>query len=352
MEIRDCNPMTARTMSAQLMKTVKTLKDLAELAGVTSGTVSRALAGSNLVTATTRELIVKLAREHGFTPNVTARNLRTRRTGVIGVVIPLGHETAQQFSDPFFIVLLGLLADSLTARGFNLLLSRIVPTDENWLLRFAHSGQVDGVIVIGQSDQSAVLDAMAERYKPLVVWGSHVSGQVHCSVGSDNFRGGQIAAQHLIERGCQRIAFFGDPRALEINQRLEGCRAAMMQAGLGEGLTVLPAHLVAEVAGPEISAYLSSTDERPDGIVAASDVIAMSALRALAEHGLSVPGDVKVIGYDNLALCEQTVPRLTTIAQDLEQGAQMLAEIVQRRIAGEDVESVVMEPRLVVRAST
>jgi DNA-binding LacI/PurR family transcriptional regulator len=331
---------------------VRTLKDLAELAGVTSGTVSRALAGSDLVTPATRDLIVRLAREHGFTPNVTARNLRIRRTGAIGVVIPLGHETAQQFSDPFFIAMLGSLADALTQRGYNLLLSRIVPKDQNWLWNFAHSGQVDGVIVIGQSDQSAVLDAVAERYNPLVVWGSHVAGQVHCSVGSNNFRGGQLAAQHLIERGCKRIAFFGDPRALEIAQRLEGCRAAMQQAGLGDELTVLPAHLVAEVAGPEISAYLSATDERPHGIVAASDVIAMSTLRALAEHGLAVPGDIKVIGYDNLALCEHTVPRLTTIAQDIEHGAEALAEIMQQRIVGKDAQSLVMEPRLIVRAST
>ncbi|MDE2403454.1 MAG: LacI family DNA-binding transcriptional regulator [Sphingomonadales bacterium] len=339
-------------MSRSPMKPVKTLKDLAALAGVTSGTVSRALAGSDLVTPATRDLIVRLAREHGFTPNVTARNLRTRRTGAIGVVIPLGHETAQQFSDPFFITMLGGLADALTDKGYNLLLSRVVPKDENWLWNFAHSGQVDGVIVIGQSDQSAVLDAVAERYKPLVAWGSHVSGQAHVSVGSDNFRGGQLAAQHLIERGCRRIAFFGDPRALEIGQRLEGCRAAMDKAGLADQLSVLPAHLVAEMAGPEIAAFLSSTENRPQGIVAASDVIAMSALRALSEHGLSVPADVKVVGYDNLPLCEHTVPRLTTIAQNIEEGAEKLADIVVRRIAGEDVPSVIMQPRLVIRAST
>ena len=334
------------------MKPVKTLKDLAELAGVTSGTVSRALAGSELVTPATREMIVALAREHGFTPNVTARNLRTRRTGAIGVVIPLGHETGQHISDPFFITMLGLLADSLTGRGYNLLLSRVVPEDDNWLINFANSGQVDGVIVIGQSDQSAVLDAVAERYMPLVVWGSHMAGQAHCSVGSDNYRGGQLAAAHLIERGCTRIAFFGDPRAIEIGQRLEGCRAAMRRAGIEEQLTVLPAHLIPESAHPDITAYLSSTNPPPQGIFAASDVIAVSTLRALAEAGLSVPGDVKVIGYDGLALCEQSMPPLTTIAQDLAQGAEKLVEIVLKRIAGEDIHSVILQPRLVVRKST
>jgi DNA-binding LacI/PurR family transcriptional regulator len=214
------------------------------------------------------------------------------------------------------------------------------------------SGRVDGVIVIGQSDQSATLDAVAARYKPLVVWGGHGAGQVHCSVGSDNRKGGDLAASHLIAQGCERIAFFGDPKAQEIAQRLDGCRDAMERAGLGDQLTVVPAHLVAEAAHPDIAAYLGQADQRPQGIFAASDVIAMSALRALAEQGLSVPGDVRVIGYDGLAMGEQTVPRLSTISQDLTEGAAHLVDMLLRRIAGEDTDSVVMAPKLVVRMSS
>ncbi|MDE2301591.1 MAG: substrate-binding domain-containing protein [Sphingomonadales bacterium] len=334
------------------MKRPKTLKELAALAGVTSGTASRALAGSELVTPATRDMIVALAREHGFTPNVSARNLRMRRTGTIGVIIPLGHETEQHVSDPFFITMLGLLADALTTRGYNLLLSRVVPRNDNWFWNFMRSGHVDGVIVIGQSDQSSVLDAVAERYKPLVVWGGHVAGQAYCSVGSDNFRGGQLAAQHLIDRGCKSLAFFGDPRALEIGLRLDGCRAAAARAGLSDALTVLPVHLVAERARSDIVAFLAATPQPPQGIVAASDVIAVSALRALAEAGLAVPGDVKVTGYDGLTLGEHTMPPLTTITQDLVQGAERMVDIVIRRIAGEDIHSVIMQPRLLVRQSS
>ncbi len=334
------------------MNRVKTLKDLAQIAGVTSGTVSRALAGSSLVTDKTREMIVALAREHGFTPNATARSLRTRKTGAIGVLFPLGHETGQSISDPFFMTMLGLLADALSARGYNLLLSRIVPTSPDWLINFANSGQVDGLIVIGQSNQSEVLDAVAQQFQPLVVWGSYVAGQVHCSVGTDNFRGGQLAATHLLERGCRRIVFMGDPRPPEIGQRLDGCRDVLSRAGLADQLSVLPSHLVAEVAHPDIAAWLSSIETRPHGIVAASDVIAMSALRALFEFGIAVPDEVKVIGYDGLEIGEHTVPRLTTIAQDLEQGARQLVDTLCRQIAGESVHSVVMQPRLLVRMST
>jgi len=334
------------------MTRIRNIKQLADLAGVSPGTVSRALAGSSLISAATRGRIQALAEAHGFRPNVLARNLRIQRTGAIGVLIPLGHETGQHISDPFFITMLGLIADALTTRGYDLLLSRVIPTDSAWLERYADSGRVDGVIVIGQSDQSAALDRVAARYRPLVVWGASQPGQVHCSVGSDNRLGGAMAARHLIARGCQSIAFFGDPRAVEIGQRLEGCRDAI-RAHIGAvTLSVLPAHLVAEAAHPDIARFLGATSQRPQGIFAASDVIAMSALRALSEFGLSVPGDVRVVGFDGLDMGEHTVPRLTTIRQNLTEGAGHLVDMLLRRIAGEDTPSVVMPPELVVRMSS
>lgn len=330
---------------------IRNIADLAKIAGVSPGTVSRALSGAGLISQKTRERIQALAREHEFRPNVMARNLRIQRTGAIGVLIPLGHETGQHISDPFFITMLGLLADALTERGYDLMLSRVIPTDDDWLDQFADSGRVDGIIVIGQSDQSAVLDRVAARYRPLVVWGGHSRGQVHCSVGSDNIAGGDIATTHLIERGCKRIAFFGDPGPVEIAQRLEGCRQALARAGM-DGPTIFPAHLSAGLDDSDITAYIAGAEERPDGIFAASDVIAMSALRALSELDLAVPGTVKVIGYDGLALGEHTVPRLSTVRQDLTTGARNLVDLLLRRIAGEDTSSVVMMPELVVRLSS
>jgi DNA-binding LacI/PurR family transcriptional regulator len=330
---------------------VKNINDLARIAGVSAGTVSRALSDSGLISQKTRERIKAIAREHDFRPNIMARNLRIQKTGAIGVVIPLGHETGQHISDPFFITMLGLLADELTERGYDLVLSRVIPTDGDWLDRFVDSGRVDGLIVIGQSDQATTLDRVAARYLPLVVWGGYSEGQIHCSVGSDNRLGGDLATTHLIKQGCERIAFFGDPKALEIRQRLDGCQDALKRAGISNSLTILPAHLVAEAAHPDIASYLGTVSERPQGIVAASDVIAMSTLRALSEFGLSVPGDVRVMGYDGLAIAEHTVPRLSTVRQDLTAGAGHLVDLLLKRIKGEATESVVMKPELVVRMS-
>jgi DNA-binding LacI/PurR family transcriptional regulator len=341
-----------QTAGADSIKRIRNIAELAALAGVSAGTVSRALSGTGLISEKTRERIRDLARAHEFTPNAMARNLRIQRTGAIGVVIPLGHETGQHISDPFFMTMLGYLADSLTERGYDLLLSRVIPSDSNWLDRIVDSGRVDGLIVIGQSDQADVLDRVAARYHPLVVWGGDGPGLTHCSVGSANRLGGRIATEHLIAKGCKRIAFFGDSRALEIAQRLEGCRAAMADAGLVDGPTVFPAHLVAESAHPDIVGFLGSSAERPQGIFAASDVIAMSAIRALAERNISVPDEVRVVGYDDLPIAQQTVPRLTTVRQDFAGGAAHMVNLLLRRIAGEATDSVVMEPKLIVRLSS
>ncbi len=331
---------------------VRNITDLARLAGVSPGTVSRALADSQLIARKTRERIQEIAREHDFRPNVMARNLRIKRAGAIGVLIPLGHETGQHISDPFFMTMLGHLADALTERGHDLLLSRVIPKDPDWLNRVVDSGRVDGVILIGQSDQLDVIEKVATRYLPLVAWGANLSGKSHCTVGSDNRKGGELATRHLIERGCRNFAFFGDPIAPEISERLEGCRAALTAAGMSANLNILPAHLTAETAHPAISSWLDNTGSIPNGIIAASDVIAMSALRALAEHNVAVPREVHVVGYDDLPFANQTVPTLTTIRQDLAAGASHLIDLLFRRIAGEATESVVLEPELVIRQSS
>jgi DNA-binding LacI/PurR family transcriptional regulator len=335
---------------------VRNITDLADLAGVSAGTVSRALADSPLIAQKTRDRIQALAREHDFRPNVMARNLRNKRTGAIGVVITLGHETSQHISDPFFMTLLGHLADALTERGYDLLLSRVIPTNAEWLNNIVSAGRVDGVILIGQSDQIAVIDQVAARYLPMVAWGANLPDQLHCTVGTDNHMGGRLAAEHLIERGARRFAFLGDPVAPEIAERLAGVEHALGAAGLGAALTIVRASLMPDTAYSVVSDWLASVDTVPDAVpdavIAASDVIAMSALRAFSDHGHHVPGQVRVVGYDDLPLANQTMPPLSTIRQDLATGAAHLVDLLFRRIGGEATASVVIEPKLVVRGSS
>lgn len=331
---------------------VRTIYDLARVAGVSAATVSRALAGKEVVSSKTAGRIRKLAEEHGFRPSAVARNLRTRRRGAIGVIIPLGHERGQHISDPFFMTLIGHLADELTERGFDLVLSRVIPNRSDWLERMIEADRADGFIVIGQSDQSRVLDEVARTYLPMVAWGAFVQGQIHCSIGTDNYLGGLLATRHLIERGCRDIAFFGNPTAIELALRLEGARAAVAEAGGSVRLTETPTHLAAELSGADVAAFLDAAERVPDGIFAASDLVAMTAVQALTSRGLSVPGDVKVIGYDDLPFAASSVPALSTIRQDIADGARHLVDSLLRRIEGRPTGSVVLNPELIVRAST
>ncbi|WP_426275054.1 LacI family DNA-binding transcriptional regulator [Sphingomonas sp. FW199] len=333
-------------------KKVRTIHDLARLAGVSPSTVSRALAGKSVVNAETSQRIIDLAAQHSFRPSSYARNLRIKRRGAIGVIIPLGHERGQHISDPFFMAMIGALADELTERGFDLMLSRVIPDGDDWLERMIALDRVDGFILIGQSDQIGVLEAAADQYLPLVAWGAHNPGQRHCSVGTDNFAGGQIGVQHLIDRGCRRIAFLGNPQAVEIEHRLAGARHAVAQAGGQVMLIDSPTHLVRDLSTDDIGAFLDAQQTLPDGMFAASDVIAQSAIQVLASRGITVPGDIRLVGFDDLPFAATMIPALTTVRQDIAKGAAMLVKSLLERIAGEASGSIVLPPRLIVRATS
>ena len=329
----------------------RTLAELGRLAGVSTATASRALAESPLVNAKTRERVKSLALAHDFRPNQVARRLRTGRSGLIGIVVPMGHETRQHISDPFFMAMLGHLADALTEAGRDILLSRVIPSGPDWLERIADSGLVDGVFLIGQSDQDAVIERVAAHYRPMVVWGNVAPSAVQCAIGSDNHAGGRLAAEHLFMRGSRRILFLGDTRAPEITARYQGACAALGERGV-PAPALLPASLAADAIEADIARLIEGHVPAMDGIFAASDVVAIAALRVLADKGIAVPSAVRVVGYDDLPLATQTVPRLSTVHQDIKGGAALMVETLFRRIAGEDTASVRMPPRMVVRESS
>jgi len=328
------------------------MSDIARLAGVSASTVSRALAGSPLVATAKREEIMRLARERGYVVNSTARNLRLQRTQTLSVVIPLAHETSQPLSDPFFMEMLGQLADAITQRGYGMFLQKIVPPMDDWLPKLIASQRADGLIVIGQSTEHAALEAAAPIYKPMVVWGGHLAAQSYCTVGTDNVGGALAAVEHLIRIGRRRIVFVGDPSIPEIGLRYEGYRLAHERATrLRAPPHLVPAHLTADTAYEAVRAFIGSGGGF-DAVFGATDVIAMSALRALTASGLAVPRDVSVVGFDDIALAAYANPPLTTVRQDLQRGAHMLVDLLFRRMQGEETPSATMPAELVIRESS
>ena len=328
---------------------IRSITDLARIAGVSVSTVSRALTSKGALNKDTRRRIQDLAASHGFQLNTAAQNLRLGRTGAIAVLLPLGHERGQHLSDPFFMAMLGFLADELSERGYDLLLSRVLPQGDDWLDNFIRAGKADGVIIIGQSDQGAVLDRVARRYGPMVIWGAHAARNAYLTVGTDNVAGGAMATRSLLERGRRTLAFFGNVGVPEFAARYQGFLNALPD-DLRVQADLIHAHMTPEASFAAAAQYFAS-GARPDGIFAASDVTAMSLVAAAAEHGIRVPDQLSVIGFDDVPMARLTNPPLTTIRQDIRQGAKLLVDLLFRRMAGQPCQSIQIAPTLVPRES-
>lgn len=328
------------------------MADVASVAKVSISTVSRALANSPVVSARTRERIQEIARSMGYRVNPIASSLRTRRSGIVCVAIPLMHAQKQQLSDPFMMRLIAALADQLSEHGYGLLLRKLTRHEDGWVERLLQIGHADGLIVIGQSDEHAALDAAASAGAAMVVWGARIPGQHYVSVGSDNHAGGRMAAEHLLARGRRRFAFVGDHRLPEIGERHRGYVQTLEARGIG----IHEGHCVASGVDPEsaedAARRLLASDEPFDAVFAASDVIALSVIRVLTEAGIHVPEDVAVVGFDDIPPAALAKPALTSIRQDINRAAELLVERVIAAIGGARGESVAMRPELVVREST
>ncbi len=327
------------------------MADIARLAGVSKATVSRALNHSPLVNEETRTRIIELASSLKYTINIGAQNLRLKQNRTVGVVVPFDSDTRQHLSDPFFLSMLGSLADALTERGFDMLLSRVDAQQIDAAAQPFDTGRVIGIILIGQWRQHDQLNQLAARHVPIVVWGAQLPQQLYVTVGGDNVTGGMLATEHLILQGRRRIAFFGDINLPEVAQRYSGyCNALAKHA-----LPVDPQLRVSVSFLPEGGAQAVGEVQRRsvayDAIFACSDLLAMTAINTLREVGKRVPQDVAVVGYDDIELSTYFHPPLTTIRQPIRAAGQALVDSLLALVDGQQPASSQLATELIVRAT-
>ena len=331
-----------------------TSRDIADLAGVSQATVSRALRNSPLVRQETRERIQQIARELNYFVNRNAAGLRTHQSNTIALLLfDEGDGDAQ--INPFFLTMIGYITRAASRRGYDVLVSLQQLTDD-WHVEYQASHRADGLILLGYGNYVSYrekLDALAAANTRFIIYGPIVKDQPGHSLGCDNETGGYAATEHLVRLGRKRIVILGDAskRHPEFASRYVGYARALTQAGLD--------------LAPELKVYADNTEDLSyaavrelldsglsfDAIFAVTDVLAIGAMRALMDAGKCVPDDVSVIGFDDLPRAAFVTPALTTVRQNIRKAGEGLVAGVAGLIEGEPVESIQMAPKLIVRDS-
>lgn len=330
--------------------------DIAYRAGVSQATVSRALRDSPLVSEETRRRIREIARELNYKVDKNASNLRRQSSVTLALLLFEDPTPNDTLINPFFLTMLGSITRACARQGYDLLVS-FQQFSEDWHADYQDAHKADGLILLGYGDWFATrdkLDRLVQQGTHFVRWGPVFDRQPGMSIGSDNRDGGRQVGVHLASLGRQRVAYLGanQPTAPEFRDRYLGLCDALQAAKLStEAALQIDVIDSTELAGYAAAQALFARGVAFDALFCASDLIAIGAMRALMEHGLRVPEDVAVVGFDDQPVAAFTNPPLTSVLQDTKLAGEKLVDTLIREIRGEAAVSEVLTPTLVVRRS-
>ena len=329
--------------------------DIAFLAGVSQPTVSRALRGSPMVSLETRKRIEEIARQLNYRVDKNASNLRSQHSNTLALLLFEDPTPDDSQINPFFLSMLGSITRASARQGYDLLIS-FQQLSKDWQQDYEDSRKADGIILLGYGDFEEYrprLVRLVEQGTHFVRWGPVMEGQPGISVGCDNLQGGYDVTRHLLGSKRRKIAFLGNASSHypEFFDRFRGYERAMLeaQAPISSALQVDAINL--EEAGFNAVNELRARGVEFDAIVAASDLIAIGALRALQDAGLEVPRQVAVTGFDDIPAAASTNPPLTTVMQDTRRAGEFLVESLLSQISGETAGNRVIPTKLVIRKS-
>ena len=329
------------------------LQDVADHAGVSVKTVSNVVHGHPSVSRPMRSKVQASIEALGYVPNISARSLRTGRSGLVGLAVP-------RVSDPYFSEVAAAVIDAAARRGISVLVEQTGGefARESDVLLGRRPTIVDGLIFSPISVTQAALDE-ASPVVPLVLLGEHLMASQRCRVAVDNVAASAQAVGHLLGLGRRRIAAVGAKRgstAATAELRLAGYRRALTEAGIeGDPALEVPTEHFSRAAGIRAVDDLIASGAPFDALFCFNDLLALGAVEALQQHGRAVPGDVAVVGFDDIDEGRHTSPDLTTVAVDLAVLAEAAVDSLVRRLddpSTPDGDSFVVPHRLVVRGST
>ena len=328
-----------------------TLDDIARISGVSRSTVSRVINADPNVKEVTRKKVQEVIQNLNFQPNMAARGLAAGSTKVIGLVIPVGVSSI--FSDPYFSLVIQGVSSACNQLGYSIMLWLAEPQYERKTIsQITHNGLIDGVIVLAMLLDDPLIDNLAESNQPFVTIGRHPTNEKISYVDAENRSGAYQGVSYTIRTGHHRVALIGGPRnTISGQDRYQGYLDALQEFGL----PFVP-ELVTESDFSDAGGYQAMKrllPMHPDAVFAASDMMALAAIRAIQEAGLNVPDDIAVVGFDDIPPASTSKPALTTVRQPVVQTGKIVAEMLIEMIEHPNLapQRVVLPTELVIRAS-
>ena len=329
-----------------------TLDEVAQLAGVSSATVSRVINDYPHVRKDVRQRVQQVIEETGYQPNIAARSLASNRTNVIGLVIP--NSVSNFFTDPYFPRLTEGISHTCNENEYvlSLFIFNSKEIERKLFPRVTHRGLVDGIIIQSTGLNDDAISYITEGDIPFVVAGRPMSAPQASFVDVDNFAGAFKATMHLIQLGRKRIATITGALDTSVGMdRLEGyCKA------LSNRRITIDERLITEGDFTELSSYYAAKRlliNNPDAIFVASDTMAVGVMRALREENISIPEDIALVGFDDLPPARTSIPPLTTVRQPIQRFGNKLVEILLDILSNgpEPPRRIIFDTELVIRES-
>ncbi|HEX9991066.1 MAG TPA: LacI family DNA-binding transcriptional regulator [Chloroflexia bacterium] len=328
-----------------------TLEQIAEQAGVSRSTVSRVMNDHPSVDDDTRARVLSVAERLNYQPNMAARSLAAGRTRILGLVIPMG--VSALFTDPYFPLLIQGISSACSANDHSVMLWIAEPEYERRTIRQAlQGGMIDGVILASALMDDPMLEALRKRGLPFILVGRHPSDDHLSYVDVDNKSAARDMVSYLIRLGYERVATITGPKNMIAGaDRLQGYLTALKERRVATN-----ADLIVEADFTEEGGYIAMQHLlpfAPDAVFAASDAMALGALRALRDAGKRVPDDVAVTGFDDVPFAARTDPPLTTVRQPIQPMGALAAETLINMISHPDGQPhrVLLPTELIIRAS-
>ncbi|MGJ3239109.1 MAG: LacI family DNA-binding transcriptional regulator [Anaerolineae bacterium] len=328
-----------------------TLQDVAKYAGVSTATVSKVLSNTPYFSETTRDKVLEAVAALGYRPNMAARALSSGKTNIIAVVFPFIYDAI--FKDPLVMRVLEGIEAVCTEEGYNILLStpRLKDTKpEDHYLRLIQGGYIEGLIAI-DNVPAVSFSQLAEACQVASIVLGHHEGDYR--VQSDNFHGGTLLMKAVLSHGHQKIGMISVPAEMNIaiQQRLAGLLEVYKHTNLPFEIPIIESDFSSQ-GGANAARKLLEQEPELSAIIALNDRMAIGAMSAVQQMGISIPEQLSVVGYDDIPIASTTRPALTTINQTPVELGRAAAELLLARLnQASKPSNVVLRPQLVMRES-